>query len=82
LNPQYCKPILPNNVLNWWEKALCESVVPEKNKFYCPFYNCSTLLIREMDCKQSIVMQSGCSQCIRAVWLKLDGSDLNAVLIF
>nr|XP_027192464.1 probable E3 ubiquitin-protein ligase ARI9 [Cicer arietinum] len=45
LNPRNCKPILPNNLLNWWEKALIESMIPEKNKFYCPYHDCSTLLI-------------------------------------
>lgn len=45
MNPHYCKQILPNNVLDWWEKALNESVIPEKDKLYCPFNDCSALLL-------------------------------------
>ena len=67
LNPQYCKPILPNKVLDWWEKALSESVIPEENKFYCPFYDCSALLISENDHKSEVIAQCICPHCNRII---------------
>ncbi|KAI5445742.1 hypothetical protein KIW84_013829 [Lathyrus oleraceus] len=71
LNPQYCKPILPNNVMDWWEKALSESVIPEKNKFYCPFYDCSALLIsEEYHIGGVISVYSICPHCNRRVCAK------------
>ncbi|WJX24531.1 RBR-type E3 ubiquitin transferase [Trifolium repens] len=70
LNPQYCKPILPNNVLNWWEKALSESVVPEKNKFYCPFYNCSALLFSDDNHYGKVIEECTCPHCKRSFCVK------------
>ncbi|XP_061361269.1 E3 ubiquitin-protein ligase RSL1-like [Gastrolobium bilobum] len=66
LNPYYCKPILPNNVLEWWEKALTESMIPEKAKFYCPFNDCSALLFN--DCLKGVVIRdTTCPHCKRSV---------------
>ncbi|KAJ1437087.1 Zinc finger, RING-type [Sesbania bispinosa] len=67
LNPHYCKPILPNNVLAWWEKALCESVIPEKEKFYCPYNDCSVLLFNEAQEDGKVIIDSTCPHCERSI---------------
>uniref|UniRef100_K7MC80 RBR-type E3 ubiquitin transferase n=1 Tax=Glycine max TaxID=3847 RepID=K7MC80_SOYBN len=51
----------------WWEKALCESVIPEKDKFYCPFNDCSALLLCSEPHKGMIVRASNCPHCKRIV---------------
>ncbi|KAK7281346.1 hypothetical protein RIF29_09245 [Crotalaria pallida] len=66
LNPHYCKPILPNNVSVWWENALSESVIPENVKFYCPYTDCSALVIN--DGHQGVVIRdSKCPHCKRSI---------------
>lgn len=69
LNPQYCKPILPNNVSVWWENAISESVVPEKVKFYCPYSDCSALLINDghNSHRGEVIRDSKCPYCKRSI---------------
>ena len=67
LNPHYCKPILPNNVYVWWDKALSESVIPENAKFYCPFNDCSALLINNDGHKGKAIVESNCPHCKRSI---------------
>ncbi|XP_019416583.1 PREDICTED: probable E3 ubiquitin-protein ligase ARI10 [Lupinus angustifolius] len=66
LNPQYCKTFLPNKVSVWWENALSESVIPENVKFYCPFNDCSALLINNGN-KGKVIRESKCSHCERNI---------------
>ncbi|CAL0320224.1 unnamed protein product [Lupinus luteus] len=66
LNPHYLRPYLPSKVLVWWENALSESVIPESVKFYCPFNDCSALLIN--DCNKGVVIRdSKCPHCERSI---------------
>ncbi|TKY72924.1 E3 ubiquitin-protein ligase RNF144B [Spatholobus suberectus] len=66
LSPHFCKPILPSYVLVWWEKALCESGIPEEDKFYCPFKDCSALLLNEPR-KGVAIRASNCPHCKRNI---------------
>ncbi|KAL9677093.1 hypothetical protein QQ045_005320 [Rhodiola kirilowii] len=47
LDPHYCREILPLEVIERWGNIMCESVIRESEKFYCPFKDCSALLIND-----------------------------------
>ncbi|PRQ47099.1 putative transcription factor interactor and regulator CCHC(Zn) family [Rosa chinensis] len=70
LDPEYCHPILPNDIYDQWGKALCENVImgseSTMNYFYCPFADCSALLI----CDEQNQNESQCPHCERAVCAK------------
>ena len=63
LSPLFFEPMLPNNVLVWWKRVLCKSLIPEKDKFYCPFKDCSALFVR--DTEDNDITQSECPICRR-----------------
>nr|DAD44168.1 TPA_asm: hypothetical protein HUJ06_002398 [Nelumbo nucifera] len=62
LEPESCRSIIPNQVFVRWADALCESLIPGPQKFYCPFSNCSALL---MDDGGEIIKESECPSCRR-----------------
>ncbi|KAK9274710.1 hypothetical protein L1049_021961 [Liquidambar formosana] len=62
LEPEYCRDILPSEVFERWGNALCESVILGSEKFYCPFKDCSALLINDGG---EVVTQSECPNCRR-----------------
>ena len=61
LEPQSCKSFVPSQVVDRWEAALCESSLGS-NKIYCPFRDCSALLI---DDGEQIVTSAECPHCHR-----------------
>ncbi|KAL5783592.1 hypothetical protein ACOSP7_008621 [Xanthoceras sorbifolium] len=62
LEPEYCRNILPREVFDRWGNALCEAVILGAQKFYCPFKDCSALLIDEGG---ETITQSECPYCNR-----------------
>ncbi|GMI82171.1 hypothetical protein like AT3G14250 [Hibiscus trionum] len=62
LEPQFCRSIVPGDVFDRWESALCESMILGLQKFYCPFKDCSALLL---DDGGSDVVKSECPSCHR-----------------
>lgn len=62
LEPEYCRDILPEDVFNRWGNALCEAVILGAQKFYCPFKDCSALLI---DDGGEAIRESVCPDCNR-----------------
>ncbi|CAL9041645.1 unnamed protein product, partial [Musa banksii] len=62
LRPELCQDIVPADVFSRWETALCESMVLASQRFYCPFKDCSALMI---DDGQETVMQAECPSCQR-----------------
>ncbi|KAJ7963351.1 RBR-type E3 ubiquitin transferase [Quillaja saponaria] len=62
LKPEYFSSIVPQEVLVRWETALCESSIPGSEKFYCPFKDCSALLV---DDGGTVVTCSECPYCNR-----------------
>lgn len=62
LEPEYCRDILPDEVFDRWGNALCESLILASEKFYCPFKDCSALLL---DDGTDFIMQSECPVCNR-----------------
>ncbi|MED6136522.1 hypothetical protein PIB30_056756 [Stylosanthes scabra] len=57
-----CREILPKEVFDRWGMAMCEAVVVEGERFYCPFKDCSALLI---DDGGEVVRDSECPKCRR-----------------
>ncbi|CAH9137934.1 unnamed protein product, partial [Cuscuta epithymum] len=61
LEPPHCASILPRKVFDRWGDALCEALLSASEKFYCPFKDCSALLL---DDNQNVV-HSKCPECRR-----------------
>ncbi|XP_015955045.1 E3 ubiquitin-protein ligase RSL1 [Arachis duranensis] len=57
-----CREILPKEVFDRWGMAMCEAVVVEGERFYCPFKDCSALMIND---GRELVRQSECPNCRR-----------------
>ncbi|KAG5618547.1 hypothetical protein H5410_018371 [Solanum commersonii] len=49
IEPVSCKSIIPENVFEKWERGLSESALLDCEKFYCPYKDCSELLIYDHD---------------------------------
>ncbi|XVF35208.1 hypothetical protein REPUB_Repub18cG0125700 [Reevesia pubescens] len=47
LERDFCRDILPGDLFNRWGKALCESAFLGSEKLYCPYKDCSALLIND-----------------------------------
>ncbi|PWA80518.1 Zinc finger, C6HC-type [Artemisia annua] len=62
IGPEVCRSIVPKEVLHRWEKALCESLIIGAAKFYCPFKDCSALLVDDVG---ETVTSSECPHCNR-----------------
>ncbi|XP_057432743.1 E3 ubiquitin-protein ligase RSL1-like [Lotus japonicus] len=62
LEAEDCRVILPVEVFDRWGKAASEAVFAESEKFYCPFANCSALLIND---GTVVIMESECPVCRR-----------------
>ncbi|XXG81601.1 hypothetical protein AAC387_Pa09g2193 [Persea americana] len=57
--------ILPPKLLDGWGNFLCESAILEQTKFYCPFKDCSALLLAD---DRIAVTESQCPHCSRLFW--------------
>ncbi|CAI0414840.1 unnamed protein product [Linum tenue] len=47
LDPDHCRRILPQSLLDRWEASLAESAIDDAHKLYCPYPDCSALLIND-----------------------------------
>ncbi|KAF7813974.1 E3 ubiquitin-protein ligase RNF144A [Senna tora] len=64
LDPLLCRSIIPEEVFGRWENALCENVVLGSQKFYCPFKDCSAMMVDEGG-DGEVVTSSECPNCNR-----------------
>ncbi|KAH7547023.1 hypothetical protein FEM48_Zijuj01G0262900 [Ziziphus jujuba var. spinosa] len=62
LEPESCSSIVPKEVFERWENLLSESLILGAEKFYCPFKDCSAVLLD--DGKEAVTM-SECPNCHR-----------------
>ncbi|RWR95845.1 putative E3 ubiquitin-protein ligase [Cinnamomum micranthum f. kanehirae] len=62
LEIESCGDILPPKLLDRWGNLLCESAILEQTKFYCPFRDCSVLLLAD---NRIAVTESQCPHCSR-----------------
>ncbi|MED6191754.1 hypothetical protein PIB30_003557 [Stylosanthes scabra] len=60
-----CRPMLPKELLDRWDDALCESLFLAVPKFYCPFRDCSAMLLDENDGGEGIIREAECPFCHR-----------------
>ncbi|KAJ4828161.1 hypothetical protein Tsubulata_005038 [Turnera subulata] len=47
LNLEDCLLVLPQGVCDKWGDALCEAAIGGSQKFYCPFKDCSAMLVND-----------------------------------
>ncbi|KAL9224632.1 hypothetical protein vseg_000650 [Gypsophila vaccaria] len=62
LDPEYCKDFVSNEIYNQWGQQLCESAIVDGQKYYCPFTDCSIMLVN--DSAEEVVMAE-CPYCHR-----------------
>lgn len=62
LEPEICQDIVPKDVFERWESVLCESMAIGACKFYCPFSDCSAMMLDDAD---EMVVQAECPVCRR-----------------
>ncbi|KAJ4958990.1 hypothetical protein NE237_026101 [Protea cynaroides] len=62
LELESCRFILASEVFEKWDLAICESLISESQKFYCPFRDCSALMVND---GLETVMESECPVCRR-----------------
>ncbi|XP_004295315.1 PREDICTED: probable E3 ubiquitin-protein ligase RNF144A-B [Fragaria vesca subsp. vesca] len=62
LDPEHCHSILKPEVFEKWGRILCEDMIIGSQKFYCPFKDCSAMLI---DDGAEAVRESECPNCKR-----------------
>ncbi|KAL8091759.1 hypothetical protein AgCh_034134 [Apium graveolens] len=62
IGPDSCREIVPREVLERWDNVLCESLIIGSQKFYCPFQDCSALMLDDGEEK---VTASECPNCRR-----------------
>ncbi|CAF2102579.1 hypothetical protein HID58_019905 [Brassica napus] len=47
IEPNTCRDLIPRNLMERWDKALCELLFMSSGKVYCPFENCSAMMVVE-----------------------------------
>ncbi|KAG1334388.1 putative E3 ubiquitin-protein ligase ARI11 [Cocos nucifera] len=59
-----CQLILAPKVIDKWGSRLCEEIL-EPMSFYCPYKDCSALLIHEGGINSEVIRESECPYCYR-----------------
>ncbi|XP_041001417.1 probable E3 ubiquitin-protein ligase RNF217 isoform X2 [Juglans microcarpa x Juglans regia] len=59
-----CRRVLPKEVQERWDSALCETQVLAFQTFYCPFKDCSAMLLNDNEGGE-VIRQSECPSCHR-----------------
>ncbi|KAG8047614.1 hypothetical protein GUJ93_ZPchr0008g11555 [Zizania palustris] len=62
LDPELCQDILPREVFERWDAAMCEALVLGSKRTYCPFKDCSAMMLNESGV---VVTESECPGCRR-----------------
>ncbi|OVA06917.1 zinc finger protein [Macleaya cordata] len=62
LEPHMCRTIIPKQVFDRWGDAISESLILASQKIYCPFKDCSALLVNEGD---EVIREAECPLCFR-----------------
>lgn len=64
LELESCRSLLPKELIDRWNDALCEAFILAVPKFYCPFKDCSEMLLDEDEGRED-VRESECPSCHR-----------------
>ncbi|KAG8050182.1 hypothetical protein GUJ93_ZPchr0009g2144 [Zizania palustris] len=59
-----CRDIVPPELFDRWTVLLCELALGEK-KYYCPFKDCSALLINDNEGMEKTIRETECPHCHR-----------------
>ncbi|CAN8259389.1 unnamed protein product [Cochlearia groenlandica] len=62
IEPYTCRDLIPREVFERWEKILCESLIHSMDKCYCPFKDCSEVMVLDGG---GDVAQTECPSCHR-----------------
>jgi E3 ubiquitin-protein ligase RNF144 len=62
LDSNVCRSIVPEEVLVKWDESLCKSLILESQKMYCPFNDCSVMLVNDSN---EIITEIKCPLCKR-----------------
>jgi E3 ubiquitin-protein ligase RNF144 len=65
LDPELCRGALPSELFERWCRALCESLFLGARRTYCPFRDCSEMMVADDDGGEESVTQSECQGCRR-----------------
>jgi E3 ubiquitin-protein ligase RNF144 len=64
LDPELCRGMLPGKAFEAWCTVMCESMLVGANKVYCPFKDCSAMMVVD-DVGGSDIAESECPSCKR-----------------
>ena len=56
---------IPEDLLEKWDKALCESLFLQVPKFYCPYNDCSVMMVVENEQDEQYAGETKCPACRR-----------------
>jgi E3 ubiquitin-protein ligase RNF144 len=59
-----CRPMLSKDVLERWDEMLCTALFASQMMFYCPFKDCSAMLVNDNE-EGEVIRQSECPFCHR-----------------
>ncbi|XP_040383067.1 probable E3 ubiquitin-protein ligase RNF217 [Oryza brachyantha] len=65
LDPELCQGIIPREVFERWGAALCEAMVLVARRAYCPFRDCSAMMLDDADGGGDAITESECPSCRR-----------------
>ncbi|XP_024028873.1 probable E3 ubiquitin-protein ligase RNF217 [Morus notabilis] len=65
LELEACREILPKDVVDKWDDSLCEALILNSQKFYCPFKDCSAVLLDDSEELGEVIVESECPICHR-----------------
>ncbi|XP_050235260.1 E3 ubiquitin-protein ligase RSL1-like [Mercurialis annua] len=60
-----CRTKLSKRVIDLWEEALCLEMISQWQKVYCPFKDCSALLVNDNEEKGTVMRECECPYCHR-----------------
>ncbi|CAH2053733.1 unnamed protein product [Thlaspi arvense] len=63
IEPHVYRDLIPKDVSERWDKGLCESLIVSSEKVYCPFKDCSAMMVVDDD--DAKVTESECPSCHR-----------------
>ncbi|XP_040383265.1 probable E3 ubiquitin-protein ligase ARI2, partial [Oryza brachyantha] len=64
LHPEACRGVIPPRLFQRWGDALCDSALSSL-KFYCPFSDCSALLVDDPGDGEAEITDAECPHCRR-----------------
>lgn len=60
-----CRSWLPKDLTDKWDEALCEALFVAMPKFYCPFKDCSAMMLILENEEEGVMREAECPVCHR-----------------